>query len=111
MSTEINIDLRNKVMRRVYIVSYIRRALSPVALKVYATTFLLYGIGQQVFVAKVFDNAPSLFSPLESLNFFARAFMGTEALVQVLVLGCVLATAWFAADLVLRRQNALVASF
>jgi hypothetical protein len=98
-------------MRRVYMVSYVRRALSPVALKVYASAFLLYGIGQQVFVAKVLYNSPGLGTPLDSLSFFARAFMGTEALVQLLVLGCALASLWFLTDLVFRRQNALVASF
>ena len=106
-----NSDLKIKVMRRVYMVSYIRRAISPVALKVYASAFLLYGIGQQVFVSKVLDNAPGLATPLDSLGFFTRAFMGTEALVQLLVLGCALASPWFVADLVFRRQSALVASF
>ena len=111
MSTEVNPEFKAKVMRRVYMVSYLRRALSPVALKVYAATFLLYGIGQQVFVAKVLYNAPGLSTPLDSLNFFARAFAGTEVLVQLLVAGCVLASLWFATDLLFRRQSALVASF
>ncbi|HEY4504731.1 MAG TPA: hypothetical protein VJI73_03085 [Candidatus Paceibacterota bacterium] len=111
MNKEISYNLRRKVMRRVYMVSYIRRALSPVALKVYAVAFLLYGIGRQVFVAKVLDNAPGLASPLESLNFFTKAFIGTEILVQALVLACALATLWFTTDLVFRRQSALVASF
>ena len=92
-------------MRRVYMVSYIRRALSPVALKVYAVAFLLYGIGRQVFVAKVLDNAPGLASPLESLNFFTHAFLGTEVLVQVLVSACAFALAWFVADIIFHREK------
>ena len=59
MSSNTNNEIKSKVMRRVYIVSYIRRALSPMALKLYAVVFLLWGIGRQVFVAKVIENAPS----------------------------------------------------
>ncbi|OHB17958.1 MAG: hypothetical protein A2749_03020 [Parcubacteria group bacterium RIFCSPHIGHO2_01_FULL_45_26] len=111
MSSNTNNEIKSKVMRRVYIVSYIRRALSPMALKLYAVVFLLWGIGRQVFVAKVIENAPSFSSPLADLHFFTNAFLGTEFLVQILVLGCAMAVLCFATDLVFRRQSALVASF
>lgn len=107
----VSTKLGKNVMRRVYVVYSLRRVLSPFAVKGYAVLFLLWSIGKQVFVAKVIENAPGLSSPLDSLGFLTRAFMGTEILVQALVLGCALAVLWFATDLIFRRQSALVASF
>lgn len=104
-------DLKNRVMRRVYMVSYLRRALSPAALKLYAAIFLLWGIGREVWVDRVFENSPGLASPINTLNFFANAFTGAEVLVQVFVVGFTLASLWFAADLIFRRSQAFSTAF
>ncbi len=111
INTKINSQLGKNIMRRVYIVTYLRRILSPFAVKFYIASMCLWGIGQKVFVASVFHNAPGRIDLFGNINFFGSAFTSTKIIVQVLIVATLLALVWLAYDLIYRRERALIASF
>ena len=72
-------------MRRVRAIHALRTAAMPAA-AFFVLTFALWGIGREVWVAKVFENVSSVASVPEIVAFFANAFLDTDLLVQVLSL-------------------------
>ncbi|HEY4518276.1 MAG TPA: hypothetical protein VJG48_01465 [Candidatus Paceibacterota bacterium] len=106
-----NLEFKNKVMRRIYIVAYLRRALSPFAIKCYLALGLLWQIGHYVWVDRVVQNAPGLAHPLATASFFANAFSQTEALVQILSLGIIVCLLWLVADLWYKGRHVLTPVF
>lgn len=107
-----NTKLKSQIMHRVYMVTYLRRALSPFALKSYAALALLWGVGRVVWVARVIENAPGLTRPFDNIHFFTSAFAHTHLIVQVLVLGVTVFCLWLMRDLTSPRRNQyLLASF
>lgn len=101
----LNKKLEARIMRRVYIISHLRTLLAPPMVKLYIGALVLWQIGHQVFVAKVFANSPGLAHPLANLNFFTSAFTHTHLAVQVLVSVLVVALLWAAADLARRLRS------
>ena len=100
MSTE----LKTKVMRRVYMVTYLRRALSPFALKSYGAIFSIWAMSKFVWVARVIENAPSVSNPMGDFRFFTSAFVNTDLIVQALILTTVAFGLWLVKDLVSSRH-------
>src|SRR3989338_2094301 len=94
-----NSAFKARVMRRIYIVTYLRRALSPFAIRCYLALGLVWTIGQKVWVARVVENSPGIAHPLDLAAFFAKSFSHTEVLVQVLTLGIAFFFIWLLADL------------
>ena len=91
-------------MRRVYMVSYLRRVLSPLAVKLYASALVLWFIGREVWVAKVLENAPGTgFS--SKISFFAGAVWNAELIVQILVLAALALGLWFLRDIFASRTH------
>jgi len=86
MITDQNINLKNRIMRRVYLISFIRRVLSPVAVKLYVTAFLFSLLLVNVSVSNVLANTRS-FAPGDLIYFYKFAFMNTEILTQISLLG------------------------
>lgn len=87
--------ISDTVMRRVYRVHALRRGTAVIGA---ASVFMLalWGVGREVWVAKVFENMPSIVDvPAVSL-FFLRAFQDTDIVVQVLVLVALAALVWLA---------------
>lgn len=103
--------LKAQVMRRVYIVANLRRALSPFALKFYFFAALLWEVGRQVWVARVIHNSPPLTHPLATVTFFANAFSHTHTTVQLLSLGVLFFALWLSADLWYKGRHFLTPAF
>ncbi|HVW71828.1 MAG TPA: hypothetical protein VHB93_01600 [Candidatus Paceibacterota bacterium] len=97
--------IEQTVMRRVRVARMVRPLLSNAALALVLFTLALYGVGREVWVAKVFENAPHG-NVLADLRFFLTAFLDTRLIVQTLCVAVVFAFVWFIRDLV-RGFNSL----
>lgn len=78
--------IERRVMRRVHLIRALRYAISSGTLSTLGTIVGLWGIGSQVWVARVIENAPK--DVLALPQFYTEAFLHTRPLVQL----CVLAT-------------------
>lgn len=88
-------SVSDTIMRRVYRVYVLRRA-AAVAGAGALYMIALWGVGREVWVAKVIENMPALTDvPAVSL-FLARAFQHTDLAVQLLVLIALGAMLWLA---------------
>jgi len=72
------------VMRRVHTIRLIRPFFSLGALALFILALALWGIGREVWVARVLENAPT--SPTLLPTFYLAAFENTRLTVQVLTL-------------------------
>ena len=77
-------NIERIVMQRVHLIRALRFAISSGALSMLVSVLALWGIGSQVWVAQVLENAPADLVDLP--RFYLAAFMQTSLLVQVLVL-------------------------
>lgn len=75
-------NIERIVMRRILLIRVLRLVISTAMLAALTTIAALWGIGREVWVARVFENAPSGISDLP--NFYLAAFMHTHIIVQVL---------------------------
>jgi hypothetical protein len=93
-----NTHIEHIVMRRVRTIRIMRALLSNGALAILALVVALWGIGREVWVARVLQNAPHniAFAPA----FYLAAFMHTRLVVQALSL------ATLAALILLARETA-----
>lgn len=92
-----NNTLSQRIMRRVYVVYMLRRATSPTALRIYSLLALFVGIVSLVSVGNVIANLPAegFFS---FYDFSMYAFMHTELVVQLLVVGALVFSLWLVRD-------------
>lgn len=86
-------------MRRVYAIWFVRQVLSPLSIKIAIALTLVWQLKEYVSVRQVIANAPSLADPLSSLSFLSTAFVSTQLVVQILVVGLILSLAWFFRDI------------
>lgn len=91
-------NIERAVMRRVHLIRLFGLIISTGALAVLTLVLSLWGIGREVWVARVFENAPTDF--VHIMNFFIVAFGHTRFVVQVL------AVLSFASLIYLARQTA-----
>lgn len=77
-------NIERIVMRRVLLIRILRLVISTAVLAVLTTIAALWGIGKEVWVARVFENAPHNIGNLP--NFYFAAFMHTHLIVQILTL-------------------------
>ena len=75
-------DIERIVMRRVRLIRVLRLVISTAVLALLTGIAALWGVGREVWVARVFQNAPTDFVQLP--NFFLAAFVHTRLIVQVL---------------------------
>lgn len=80
MNNETNIE--RIVMRRVRLIRILRLVISTVVLAVLTSIAALWGIGREVWVARVFENGPQDFFGRAGYLFYA--FLHTHFIVQVL---------------------------
>lgn len=78
------------VIQRVRTIHAIRPLLGRGALALVIFVAALYGIGQEVFVAKVIENMPSVSDMGALARFVTAAFLNTAFLVQALVIASLL---------------------
>jgi cell division protein FtsX len=76
--------IEKNVMRRVHTIHILRPFVSGGAAAVLVAGLALWGIGRQVWVARVFENAPREFAALP--QFYLSAFTNTDFVVQILTL-------------------------
>ncbi|OGG47342.1 hypothetical protein A2671_01520 [Candidatus Kaiserbacteria bacterium RIFCSPHIGHO2_01_FULL_49_13] len=93
-----NQELKIRIMRRVYVIYYVRKALSPRALKMYALIAACLGTASVVSVSNVLQNMPSDVAGISS--FFIAAFANTKLIVQLLTAGAIVTLLALLADLV-----------
>lgn len=77
-----NIEL--VVMRRVRLIRILKLVISTAVLAVLTFGAALWGIGKEVWVARIFENAPIAISDLP--NFYFAAFLHTNLIVQALII-------------------------
>ncbi|HEY4515152.1 MAG TPA: hypothetical protein VJJ22_03275 [Candidatus Paceibacterota bacterium] len=99
-----NSNLKTKVMRRVYMVNYIRRAISPFAIKCYVSLISMFIFSRLVWIDRVVQNAPNVSHPFDTARFFTNAFANTELAVQALVLAIFAIGLWLVRDIVFSRR-------
>lgn len=71
-------------MRRIHLIRILWLVISAGTLAIITLILALWGIGKEVWVARVFQNAPADFAHIP--NFFFSAFGNTRLIVQALAL-------------------------
>lgn len=85
------------VMRRVHRISILRIVISGGVFAFALALLALYGIGREVWVAKVFENGPQ--DPLGHALYLIYAFEHTRFVVQSLILICLASLSFTAYEL------------
>ncbi|MCX6790338.1 MAG: hypothetical protein NTV60_02290 [Candidatus Kaiserbacteria bacterium] len=80
MNNETHIE--HIVMQRVRLIRILRLVISTAVLAVLSFVAALWGIGREVWVARVFENAPQGMGNL--FHFYLAAFLHTHFIVQIL---------------------------
>ncbi len=76
-------DIERVVMRRVHLIRILQLVISTAVFATLAFIASLWGIGREVWVARVFENGPQDFSG--HLAYLLYAFMHTRLIVQALI--------------------------
>ena len=76
-------DIERVVMRRVHLIRILQLVISTAVFAGLAFIAALWGIGREVWVARVFENGPQDFSG--HLAYLLYAFMHTRLIVQALI--------------------------
>jgi hypothetical protein len=87
------------VMARARRVRAWRAILSAETLAFAVALLALWGIGKEVWVARVFQNAPSIAHFSAAAHFWLAAFANTRAVVQVLMLAALAAVLYLAREI------------
>lgn len=85
-------------MQRVHLIRALRFAISSGTLSMLVSLLGLWGIGREVWVAHVLQNAPS--NPFAMLRFYIAAFEHTRLIVQMLVVLTLTALLYVAYEIV-----------
>ena len=100
-------NLSKSIMRRVYLVYFVRQLVSPLFLKFAVLAVFLWQIKEAVFVRQVFANMAN-YEATELLNFWSAAFMNTELIVQFTALGVGVLAILLFRDIVFKRDQGFV---
>ncbi len=77
-------SIERTVMRRVHLIRILKLVISTVVLAVLTALTALWGIGREVWVARVFQNTPENLLGLP--QFYLAAFANTSLIVQTLTI-------------------------
>jgi hypothetical protein len=91
-------EIERIVMQRVHLIRALRFAISSGALSMLVFALALWGIGREVWVSHVLQNAPA--NPFDFLRFYLAAFEHTRLIVQVLTLLALAALLYVAREIV-----------
>lgn len=100
MMENIDEQLKNKIMRRIYIQFFIRKIFSPLLVKLYVMVSFLSFIVANISVGNVVANSPSIFDVNSVYNFSLSAFINTEFIIQILSVGVLMVIILLAKDTV-----------
>ncbi len=92
------------VMRRIYIIRVLKPIISSSALAAAVCVLALWGIGREVWVARVFENGPQNF--IGHSFYLAYAFEHTRLIVQSLVIITLASLLYLARETVLAISSA-----
>lgn len=92
-------SVRREVMRRVYMVFFLRTVVKPFALKAASAGALAVVGAALISVRSVWFNMPSIAEAASVAKFLLSAFLNTELAVQALALGLVVLAALALRDL------------
>jgi len=95
----INEQLKRKIMRRIYFMFAVRKALSPVALKLYAFIALLWFGVSQVSMGNIIANMPQVTNVSAFYDFYTSALVNTEFAVQMILAGIAFFIVWMIWDM------------
>ena len=90
--------IESQVMASVGVVYGVRQLVSATALKLYVCTLSLYGLGQLVWVSRVWENLAHVGAE-GALQFATSALLHTHLPVQITLAAFVIAGVWFLADI------------
>lgn len=93
-------SISRTVMRRVRVIHAVRPFFSGASLAALLFILALWGIGREVWVARVFENMPSVRDIAAVARFMLAAFEHTHLTVQALSLVALLALVWMMVDAV-----------
>ena len=79
-------NIERNVMRRVRTLRRLRLFFNELTASCFLLLLTLYGLGREVWVARVFQNMPSSGDVFAMVQFYLSAFLRTELVVQVLSL-------------------------
>lgn len=99
--------LKQRIMRRIYILYVLRRATSLRAVSLYAFCLALTGTVALVSVSNVFANMASLGGLADFANFMVVALLNTTVFVQALLVVAGISVAVFIRDLLSERVSAV----
>ncbi len=91
-------NIERIVMQRVHLIRALRFAISSGTLSMLVSLLGLWGIGREVWVAHVLQNAPS--NPFAMFRFYVAAFEHTRFVVQVLIVITLAALTYVAYEIV-----------
>lgn len=91
-------------MRRVYAIWMLRKVTSPRVAKFLILVAAVWQFKDRVFVAKVFENMPSLADVQATYSFFSSAMMHTQLTVQLSILAGALFSLLLLRDFVNRKE-------
>ena len=96
---DIHSEIQKNIMMRVRFIARVRRFVQSISLKLVVAVGLV--VFQTIFISfrNVFSNMPTFDRPSELYNFTLSAFINTELIVKVLILGFALALIFVARDL------------
>lgn len=83
----INKKLKKRIMRRIYLSFFLRKATGVFAIEVYAFVFFAGVLLSSVSLKNIFANMPKLTDVPALYTFYVSAFLNTELLVQFLLMG------------------------
>jgi len=101
MDITLSPSIKKIVMRRIRIIWFTRRVLPLLVLETAAVALIARQLAESIFFNHVLQNAivhTFSHSPVMILDFFFRAFISTESIVQILMLGSLLVASLFARD-------------
>lgn len=103
-------EIERIVMQRVHLIRALRFAVSNSVFSTLVSLLALWGLGREVWVARVLQNAPANF--LDIPRFYVAAFLNTNLIVQLLVLLIVASALYLALEItraiVVMRSEELV---
>jgi len=79
-------DIEKNVMRRVHLIRILGLVISTGMLAALTFVAALWGVGREVWVARVFENMPHSGNLIAFANFWLAAFIHTRPIVQILTL-------------------------
>jgi len=98
------IDNKKFIMRRVYFIWFLRKALQPTVLKTLVAGAFLWQLTSYISIKNIIVNWPLRGDLLANYKFVESAFVNTESMTVILVVGVGILALWLARDFLLQQH-------